>query len=57
MANSAAAARAASLSMGLLRGAMGMLGGPAGVAMLAGAAIYYFYQKSEQAKQEARDFA
>lgn len=56
MANSAAAARAASLSMGLLRGAMGMLGGPAGVAMLAGAAIYYFYQKSEQAKQEARDF-
>ncbi|WP_368898145.1 phage tail tape measure protein, partial [Proteus mirabilis] len=29
----------------------------AGVAMLAGAAIYYFYQKSEQAKQEARDFA
>lgn len=57
MANSAAAARAASLSMGLLRGAMGMLGGPAGIAMLAGAAIYYFYQKSEQAKQEARDFA
>ncbi|HHG0944744.1 TPA: tape measure protein [Proteus mirabilis] len=57
MANSAAAARAASLSMGLLRGTMGMLGGPAGVAMLAGAAIYYFYQKSEQAKQEARDFA
>lgn len=57
MANSATAARAASLSMGLLRGAMGMLGGPAGVAMLAGAAIYYFYQKSEQAKQEARDFA
>ncbi|HEI8755689.1 TPA: tape measure protein [Proteus mirabilis] len=57
MANSAAAARAASLSMGLLRGAMGVLGGPAGVAMLAGAAIYYFYQKSEQAKQEARDFA
>ncbi|NBM04327.1 tape measure protein [Proteus sp. G2671] len=57
MTNSAAAARAASLSMGLLRGAMGMLGGPAGVAMLAGAAIYYFYQKSEQAKQEARDFA
>lgn len=57
MANSAAAARAASLSMGLLRGVMGMLGGPAGVAMLAGAAIYYFYQKSEQAKQEARDFA
>lgn len=57
MANSAAAARAASLSMGLLRGVMGMLGGPAGVAMLAGAAIYYFYQKSEQAKKEARDFA
>ncbi|WP_159287694.1 tape measure protein [Proteus terrae] len=33
------------------------LGGPMGALMLAGAAMYYFYQKSEQAKQEARDFA
>ncbi|MBG2817556.1 tape measure protein [Proteus mirabilis] len=57
MANSAAAARAASLSMGLLRGAMGMLGGPAGVAMLAGAAIYYFYQQSKEAREESNKFA
>ncbi|MDO1711694.1 tape measure protein, partial [Proteus mirabilis] len=33
------------------------LGGPMGVLMLAGAAMYYFYQKTEQAKQEAHDFA
>ncbi|MER1815066.1 tape measure protein [Proteus mirabilis] len=33
------------------------LGGPMGALMLAGAAMYYFYQKTEQAKQEARDFA
>ncbi len=57
MANSATAARAASLSMGLLRGAMGMLGGPAGVAMLAGAAIYYFYQQSKEAREESNKFA
>ncbi len=57
MANSAAAARSASLSMGLLRGAMGMLGGPAGVAMLAGAAIYYFYQQSKEAREESNKFA
>ncbi|MDF7276663.1 tape measure protein [Proteus mirabilis] len=57
MANSAAAAKSASLSMGLLRGAMGMLGGPAGVAMLAGAAIYYFYQQSKEAREESNKFA
>ncbi|MBS3878457.1 tape measure protein [Proteus mirabilis] len=57
MATSAAAARSASLSMGLLRGAMGMLGGPAGVAMLAGAAIYYFYQQSKEAREESNKFA
>ncbi|HEK1069642.1 TPA: tape measure protein [Proteus mirabilis] len=57
MANSAAAARAASLSMGLLRGAMGVLGGPAGVVMLAGAAIYYFYQQSKEAREESNKFA
>lgn len=40
-----------------LNGAMAMLGGPAGVAMLAAAAIYYFYQKSQEATQQALDFA
>ncbi|MBI6340334.1 tape measure protein [Proteus sp. PR00224] len=33
------------------------LGGPMGALMLAGAAMCYFYQKTEQAKQEAHDFA
>ncbi|WP_159223543.1 tape measure protein [Pantoea brenneri] len=51
------ATRAASTSLGLLRGALGLVGGPAGVAMLAGAAIFYFWQQSQQAKQEAISFA
>lgn len=53
----AAAARAASLSIGLARGALSLIGGPAGAAMLAGAAIFYFYQKAQQAKQESIDLA
>jgi tape measure domain-containing protein len=51
------ATRAASTSLGLLRGAMGLVGGPAGVAMIAGAAIFYFWQQAQQAKQEAVSFA
>lgn len=53
----AAAARAASVSIGLARGALSLIGGPAGAAMLAGAAIFYFYQKAQQAKQESIDLA
>lgn len=52
-----ASARAATASMTALKGVMGFLGGPAGVAMLAAAAIYYFYQKSQEATQQALDFA
>ncbi|EMT5672722.1 tape measure protein [Morganella morganii] len=33
------------------------IGGPAGAAMLAGAAVYYFFQKTEEARQEASKFA
>ncbi|WP_308546700.1 tape measure protein [uncultured Pantoea sp.] len=51
------ATRAASTSLGLLRGAMGLVGGPAGVAMIAGAAVFYFWQQAQQAKQEAVSFA
>lgn len=51
------AARAATASTALLRGALSVVGGPTGVAFLAGAALYYFYQKSQQAKQESIDFA
>nr|DAM38408.1 MAG TPA: tail length tape measure protein [Caudoviricetes sp.] len=53
----AAAARAASASIGLARGALSLIGGPMGAAMLAGAAIFYFWQKSQQAKEEAIAFA
>ncbi|MCW1877662.1 tape measure protein [Erwinia sp. INIA-01] len=52
------AAERASLSVTTLASkALGLIGGPAGAAMLAGAAIYYFYQKAKQAKQEAIDFS
>ncbi|NKG32498.1 tape measure protein [Erwinia rhapontici] len=40
-----------------LRGAMALVGGPAGVATLAATAIFFFYQKAQQAKQEANDLA
>ncbi|MDU1197775.1 tape measure protein [Kluyvera ascorbata] len=53
----AAAARAASASIGLARVALSLIGGPMGAAMLAGAAIFYFWQKSQQAKEEAIAFA
>ncbi|MEP8626177.1 hypothetical protein ABKV53_23910 [Enterobacter cloacae] len=51
------ASRAASASAGLLRGALGLIGGPAGVAMIAAGAIFYFWQKAQQAKEEAIAFA
>lgn len=38
-------------------GALALIGGPAGAAMLAATAIYYLYQKSEEAGAEAVDFA
>lgn len=60
----AATAISASASQGALaasstalRGAMSLIGGPIGAATLAAAAIFYFYQKSVQAKQESIDFA
>lgn len=53
MANSATAARAASLSMNLFKGALGLVGGPAGAAMLAGAAVLYFYQQAKEARESA----
>ncbi len=51
------ATRAASASLVLLRGAMSLLGGPAGIVMIAAAALYFWYQKAEQAKKEAIAFA
>uniref|UniRef100_UPI003F554D20 tape measure protein n=1 Tax=Klebsiella aerogenes TaxID=548 RepID=UPI003F554D20 len=56
-ARAAAAARAASIGIGMARGALALIGGPVGAAMLAAGAIFYFWQKAQQAKQEAIAFA
>ena len=53
----AAAAAAASISGGLLRGALSLVGGPVGAATLAAGAIFYFYQKAQEAKKEANELA
>lgn len=52
-----AAAMATTTIGGLARNALALIGGPTGFAMIAGAALFYFYQKTQQAKQEAIDFA
>ncbi|HHA1810398.1 TPA: tape measure protein [Enterobacter hormaechei subsp. xiangfangensis] len=56
-ARAATAARAASIGIGMARGALALIGGPAGAAMLAAGAIFYFWQKAQQAKEEAIAFA
>ncbi|HCI4471609.1 tape measure protein [Klebsiella pneumoniae] len=53
----ATAARNASVGIGLARGALSLIGGPAGAAMLAAGAIFYFWQKAQQAREEAIRFA
>lgn len=52
-----AAARASSVALGLASRALSLIGGPAGAAMLAAGAIFYFWQKAQQAKKEAIAFA
>ena len=56
-ARAASAASAASVGIGLARGALSLIGGPAGAAMLAAGAIFYFWQKAQQARDEAIRFA
>ncbi|EOD3914722.1 tape measure protein [Enterobacter hormaechei] len=51
-----AAASAASVGMGLMRGALSLLGGPAGVVMIAAGALLYWWQSAKQAKEEALSF-
>lgn len=51
------ATRSYASAMSLAKGALGLIGGPAGFAMLAGAAIFYYYQQAQQAKQESIAFA
>ncbi|HEM7134485.1 TPA: phage tail tape measure protein [Providencia rettgeri] len=52
----AAAARAASGSFNLLKGSLALVGGPVGVAMLAGAGLYYYSQQAEQAREKTLGF-
>lgn len=49
----AAAASRAAIGMGIFRSAVSLLGGPAGAVMFAAAAIYYFWQRAQEARQEA----
>lgn len=56
-ARAASAASAASVGIGLARGALSLIGGPAGAAMLAAGAIFYFWQKAQQAREESIRFA
>ncbi|EMW2143358.1 tape measure protein [Enterobacter hormaechei] len=56
-AKAASAARAASIGMGLLRGAMSLLGGPAGIVMIVASALIYWWQSAKQAKEEAINYA
>lgn len=46
-------ARAASVAVGLAKGAFNLIGGPFGAAMLAGSAILYFHEKAKEARQSA----
>ncbi|MEI2606147.1 phage tail tape measure protein [Erwinia aphidicola] len=47
------ASRAASVGIGLARGALSLIGGPVGAAMLAGSALLYFHQQAKDARQSA----
>lgn len=51
------ATRTYASAVSLAKGTLGLVGGPAGAAMLAGAAIFYYYQQAQQAKQESIAFA
>ncbi|WP_068445021.1 tape measure protein [Providencia heimbachae] len=44
-------------AVGVLKSAMALVGGPAGVAMLAGGALLYYWQQVETARQKSLDFA
>ncbi|EMB8637939.1 phage tail tape measure protein [Salmonella enterica] len=46
-------ARSASAAIGLAKGALALVGGPFGAAMLAGSALLYFHQQANDARQSA----
>lgn len=47
--------RALSASASMMRNAYSALGGPVGVIMLAGSALYYFHNKAQEARKSATD--
>lgn len=47
------ASRAASAGVGLARGALALVGGPVGAAMLAGSALIYFARQGKEARDQA----
>lgn len=53
----AAAVTATTTIKSLANGALALIGGPVGAAVIAAAGIFYFYQKMQQARQESIDFA
>lgn len=53
----AAAVTATTTVKSLASGALALIGGPVGAAVIAAAGIFYFYQKMQQARQESIDFA
>ena len=53
----AAAVTATTTIKSLASGALALIGGPVGAAVIAAAGIFYFYQKMQQARQESIDFA
>ncbi|PVX40525.1 tape measure domain-containing protein [Pasteurella langaaensis DSM 22999] len=46
-----------SKASGILKGALGLIGGPTGAAMLAGSALFYFSMQAKEAQQKALDTA
>ncbi|MEQ5315758.1 tape measure protein [Providencia vermicola] len=56
-ASAAAAARASITIGGALRGALGLVGGPVGFAVLAASGLFYFSQKAEEARGNANNLA
>ncbi|MEX9295310.1 tape measure protein [Providencia alcalifaciens] len=56
-ASAAAAARASITIGGALRGALGLVGGPVGFAVLAASGLFYFSQKAEEARSNANNLA
>lgn len=56
-ATATAASRAATVSLNLLRGALALVGGPAGLLMIAAAGVYYLYDSMKQAESATIDYA